>query len=136
MIGLASTLSTFPNFIVYFVVGGALIGLFLFLYVNLTPQRDIALIRSGNSAAAVGLVGGLWGFVIPLDSVIAHSAALIDLLVWGVVALIIQLGGFLVARLVLPRLPRAIEQGNLADAIFLAGLSVSLGVLDAACMAG
>jgi putative membrane protein len=133
--GLASTLSTFPNFIVYFVVGGALTGLFLFLYVNLTP-RDIALIRSGNSAAAVGLVGGLWGFVIPLASVIAHSAALIDLLVWGVVALIIQLGGFLVARLVLPHLPRAIEQGNLADAIFLAGLSVSLGVLDAACMAG
>jgi uncharacterized membrane protein YjfL (UPF0719 family) len=34
------------------------------------------------------------------------------------------------------RICRAIEEGNLADATFLAGLSVSLGILDAACMAG
>jgi putative membrane protein len=130
------TLSTFPNFLLYFVLGGGLIALFLALYANLTPQRDIALIRAGNNAAAIALVGGLLGFVVPLASVIAHSAALIDLLVWGVVALFIQLGGFYAARMVLPHLPRAIEDGNVADAIFLAGLSLALGLLDAACMAG
>jgi uncharacterized membrane protein YjfL (UPF0719 family) len=42
----------------------------------------------------------------------------------------------LISRLVLPHLPQAIESGNVADAIFLAGLSLALGVLDAACMAG
>ena len=136
MSGVGGTLSTLPNFLVYFVVGGALIALFLVLYANLTPQRDIALIRGGNSAAAIGLIGALLGFIVPLASVIAHSAALIDLVAWGIVALIVQLGGFLVARLVLPHLPQAIEQGNIADAIFLAGLSLSLGLLTAACMAG
>ena len=136
MTGLASTLSTFPNFIVYFVVASALTGLFLFLYVNLTRQHDIAMIRNGNSAAAIALTGALWGFAIPLASVIAHSAALLDVLVWGVVALIVQLAGFVVARLVLPHLAQTIDQGIIADAVFLAGLSVSLGVLDAACMAG
>ena len=136
MTGLGSTLSTFPNFLVYFVLGGVLTALFVVLYANLTPQRDIALIRAGNSAAAIALVGALLGFVAPLASVIAHSAAIIDLVVWGIVALVVQLGGFLVARLVLPHLPRAIEDGNVADGVFLAGISLALGVLTAACMAG
>jgi putative membrane protein len=134
--GLGSTLATFPNFVVYFIIGGVLTAIFVGLYANLTPHRDIALIRGGNSAAAVALVGALLGFELPLASVIAHSAALVDLMVWGIIALVVQLGGFVVARMVLPHLPQAIEDGNIADAVFLAGLSLSLGILDAACMAG
>ena len=133
---LGGTLATFPNFLAYFVLGGVLTAVFLALYANLTPQRDIALIRAGNSAAAIGLIGALLGFEVPLASVIAHSAAVVDLVVWGIIALVVQLGGFLVARLVLPDLPKAIEDGNVADAIFLAGVSLALGILNAACMAG
>ncbi|HKS87826.1 MAG TPA: DUF350 domain-containing protein [Stellaceae bacterium] len=134
--GVGGTLSTFPSFLAYFVLGGALVAVFLLLYSNVTPQRDVELIRRGNSAAAIALTGGLVGFVVPLASVIAHSANLVDLIAWGIVALVIQVGGFLVARLVLPHLPQAIAEGNVADAVFLAGLSLSLGILDAACMAG
>jgi putative membrane protein len=134
--GLGSSLSTFPNFVVYFSLGGVLTAIFVVLYANLTPQRDIALIRGGNSAAALALVGALLGFEVPLASVIAHSVAIVDLVVWGIVALIVQLGGFVVVRLVLPHLPQAIEDGNIADAVFLAGVSLSLGILTAACMAG
>jgi putative membrane protein len=135
-LGAASSLSTFPNFAVYFVSGGALMALFLVLYANLTPHREIRLIREGNVAAAIALSGSLLGFVIPLASVIAHSASLVDVAIWGLIALIVQLGGFVAARMVLPHLSRAIEQGNVSDAIFLAGLSLSLGILDAACMSG
>jgi putative membrane protein len=133
--GLGSSLSTLPNFVVYFVLGGVLTAIFVVLYANLTPQRDIALIRGGNSAA-LALVGALLGFEVPLASVIAHSVGILDLVVWGIVALVVQLGGFLVTRLVLPHLPQAIEDGNIADAVFLAGISLSLGILTAACMAG
>lgn len=136
MTGLGGTLSTLPNFLVYFVVGGGLTAVFMLLYANLTPQHDLRLIRSGNSAAAIALVGALVGFVMPLASVIAHSAAIIELVVWGIIALIVQLAGFVIARLVLPHLPQAIEEGNIADAVLLAGISLSLGILDAACMAG
>ena len=136
MHGVGSVLATLPNFIAYFVSGAALVALFVFLYSMSTPQRDFALIRTGNSAAAIGLVGALLGFSVPLASVIAHSAGIIDLIVWGIIALVVQLGGFLVTRLVLPRLPQAIEEGNLAAATFLAGLSLSLGILNAACMTG
>ena len=136
MSGLGNTLSTFPNFVAYFVVGGALTALFVALYANLTPQREIALIRAGNIAAAIGLSSALIGFVIPLASVITHSAGLIDLIVWGIVALVVQIGGFLVTRMVLPQLPETIEAGNVANAILLAGVSLSLGILNAACMSG
>ena len=85
---------------------------------------------------AAALFGALLGFEIPLASVIAHSAGIIDLIVWGIVALVVQLAGFYVARLVLPHLPQAIADGNIADAVLLAGISLSLGILTAACMAG
>jgi putative membrane protein len=133
---LGGILSTFPAFLAYFVTGGVLTGLFLALYTNFTPYREIALIRSGNTAAAITLVGALLGFVMPLASVIAHSVSLAELAVWGVIALAVQMGGFLLARVVLPHLPEAIDSGNIADAIFLAGLSLALGLLTAACMAG
>lgn len=136
MTGLGSTLSTFPNFVVYLSLGGVLIALFVSLYAHLTGHHHIALIRSGNSAAAIALVGALVGFVVPLASIISHSAALIDLVAWGIVALLVQLAGFLVARMVLPHLPQAIADGNIADSVLLAGISLSLGILDAACMAG
>jgi putative membrane protein len=136
MTGLGNTLSTFPNFAAYFAVGGALTALFVALYSNMTPHREIALIRAGNVAAAIALTGALVGFVIPLASVVAHSAGIIDLAVWGTVALAVQLSGFIVTRLVLPGLPHSIEAGNIASATLLAGISLSLGLLNAACMTG
>lgn len=134
--GLGNILSTFPNFVAYFAVGGVLTALFVALYANLTPQREIALIRSGSTAAAIALSGALVGFVIPLASVISHSGRIVELIVWGIVALVVQLGGFFVMRLVLPRLPETIEAGNIANATLLAGVSVALGILNAACMWG
>src|SRR5437773_730041 len=106
---LGGTLATLPNFLVYFVTRGVLTALFL--------------------------VGALLGFEIPLASVIAHSAALVDVVVWGIIALVVQLGGLIAARLVLPHLPQAITDGNVADAVFLAGVSLALGMLVVACLA-
>jgi hypothetical protein len=36
----------------------------------------------------------------------------------------------------MPHLPQAVSDGRVSDAAFLAGPSVSLGVLSAACMVG
>jgi putative membrane protein len=134
--GVATSLSTFPNFALYFVTAVVLTALFLVLYANLTPHREMRLIREGNSAAAISLIGSLLGFVIPLATIIHHSVVLLDFVIWGVIALAVQIGGFFVARMVLPHLPQAIADGNVSDAIFLGGLSLALGILVAACMAG
>ena len=65
--------TAFPNFVRYVVVGFALAALFLWIYVLITPWREFALIRAGNSAAATALVGALLGFCLPLANTIAHS---------------------------------------------------------------
>jgi putative membrane protein len=75
VIGVGNSLSTLPAFLAYFAGAGLMTAIFVLLYANLTPHREIALTRDGNTAAAVALVGGLLGFVVPLASVIAHSAS-------------------------------------------------------------
>jgi hypothetical protein len=66
--------AAFPNFVRYVVVGFALAALFLWIYVLITPWREFALIRVGNSAAETALVGALLGFSLPLANTIAHVA--------------------------------------------------------------
>jgi putative membrane protein len=58
-------ITAFPNFVRYVVVGFALAALFLWIYTLITPWREFALIRAGNSAAATALVGALLGFSLP-----------------------------------------------------------------------
>lgn len=133
---IAGSLSTFPSFLAYFFGGGFLLTAFVLLYVYSTPYPEFALIRSGNIAAALVMTGAMLGFVIPLSSVIAHSGSLVDLLVWGITALIIQLLGLFIAKRLIPGLANAIREGKISDAVFVVGLSLALGILDAACMVG
>ncbi len=59
-------LAAIPNFARYIVVSFALLFVFIWVYTLLTPWREFALIRQGNTAAAVALVGALLGFCLPL----------------------------------------------------------------------
>ncbi|MBL8424772.1 MAG: DUF350 domain-containing protein [Candidatus Accumulibacter phosphatis] len=127
-------LTMLPAFLAYFAVAIALLALFLLVYLNVTPYHEVALIRGGNSAAAVSLSGALLGFAMPVANVIAHSDTLVDLASWGAIAGVIQILAYLVARLALPQLDQDIPAGKTAPAIFLAVLSLSVGLINAACM--
>ena len=127
-------LTALPAFLAYFAVAMGLLVLFLLVYLNVTPYHEVALIRAGNAAAAVSLAGALLGFAMPVANVIAHSDTLIDLASWGVIAGIIQILAYLVARLTLPQLNQDIPAGRIAPAIFLAAISFSIGLINAACM--
>ena len=121
-------------FLSYFAGAIGLLALFLLIYILITPYREIALIRAGNTAAAASLSGAILGFVLPLSSAIAHSVGLLDMLIWGLVALVVQLLGYGVARLLLPDLDRAIPAGQVATGVLLGALSLAIGILNAACM--
>ena len=127
-------LTMLPAFLAYFAVAIALLALFLLVYLNVTPYHEVALIRGGNSAAAVSLSGALLGFAMPVANVIAHSDTLLDLASWGAIAGVVQILAYLVARLALPQLDQDIPAGKTAPAIFLAVLSLSVGLINAACM--
>jgi putative membrane protein len=126
--------AAFPNFVRYVVVGFALAGLFLWIYVLITPWREFRLIRAGNSAAAIALVGALFGFCLPLANTIAHSVSLTDVVLWSLVALVVQVGVHIVLRLLMPDLRRAVEANETAAGITAGGFSVSLGLINAACL--
>jgi putative membrane protein len=124
----------FPAFLAHFAIALLLTGVFLIGYTRLTPHREWLLIQAGVPAASVALVGSLIGFVLPLASAIAHSVDLLDCALWGAVALLVQWLVFVAIRLVLRDLPERISRNDLAAAILVAGLSLSVGVLNAACM--
>jgi putative membrane protein len=131
---IAMQLKTVGSFLLYFVSASVLVGIFLLIYTRLTPWHEFALIRSGNNAAAISLSGAMLGFILPLSSAIAHSVAFADMLVWGVVAMVVQILVFLVMRVIEPDLKRRIEAGEAAAAGKLGVFALGFGILNAACM--
>ena len=127
-------LQTLPSFLAYFATALALFGLFASLYIRLTPYAELELIRAGNLAAAVALLGALLGFALPLASSIAHSTGLLDMLVWGGIAMLVQALVFLGVARLLPELKEGIAAGRLAHGLFLGGSALCIGLLNAACM--
>lgn len=127
-------LATLPNFLAYGVVAIVLMGAFVFIYTTITPHKEFTLIKAGNIAASISLSGALIGFVLALASVIQHSVSLIDMVVWGIIALIVQLLAYFSVRLALPAISQGIVEGNISKAIFLASTAISFGLINAACM--
>ncbi|MBS0523176.1 MAG: DUF350 domain-containing protein [Proteobacteria bacterium] len=126
--------SAFPNFLRYIVVSFALAGLFLWIYVLITPWREFALIRAGNASAALALTGALLGFCLPLANTIAHSVSLTDLVLWSLVALVVQVIVHVVMRILLPHLKQSIEANELAAGVAAGGFAVCFGLINAACL--
>ena len=71
--------------------------------------------------------------MIPLASAAINSISLLDYLLWGVVALVVQLLLFAAVKIYMPRISDKIE-ANHGRRDFPGGVSVSGGVLNAACM--
>ena len=128
------SISGFPLFLLYFATSVALLVLFVAIYLRVMPHRELALIREGNVAAALSLSGALIGFVLPLASAVAHSVNPVDMVVWGVVALFVQLAVYAAVVRLVPHFREAIVAGRVAPATLLAALGVSVGVLNAACL--
>ncbi|MCF8177793.1 MAG: DUF350 domain-containing protein [Sulfuritalea sp.] len=127
-------LATLPNFLAY--LGAAIVLLvgFVAIYLYVTPYDEIRLIRANNTAAAISLSGAVLGFAMPIANVIAHSDTVLDLVFWGVVAGLVQLLAWLLARVALPQLQEDIAAGRVAPATFVATLSLTVGLINAACM--
>lgn len=129
-----TTLAGLPAFLAYFAAALALTALYLAAYLTATAHREITLVRAGNLAAALALGGSLLGYAIPLSAAIRYAGSLLDGVVWGLVALIVQVGIYWLMRPVLPDLSRRIEEGQTAPAVLLGAASLAAGLVNAACM--
>ena len=128
------SLAGLPAFLVYFSTGLIAIVAYLLIYTQITPHNEFQLIRDNDPAAAIALGLSLLGFVLPLVSAIAHSASLVDCLIWAVIALIVQIIAFYLVKIPVPNLSARIAGGELAPAIWLGLSSLAAGALNAACM--
>ena len=124
------------SFAIHFAVVIAVLVVFAGLWLWATPFDDIGLIRQGNAASAISFAGALIGFAIPLAGVVRASSSIWEVLPWSGIALLAQLLGLWAATRVMHGLVKPIERGETAAGIFVAGIAVTIGILNAACMGG
>jgi putative membrane protein len=106
------------------------------LYALMTPHKEIALIREGNSAAALSLGGVMVGLAIPLAISLTASTSVIEILIWGAATIAVQLLVFRVTDMVLTGLPERIQEGEISAAVLLVGAKLATALVLAAAVAG
>jgi putative membrane protein len=130
------SLAGLPAFLVYFCTAIFSVVVYLFVYTRITPHDEFKLIRDNDPAAAIALGLSLLGFTLPVVSAIAHSANVVDCLVWSLIALIVQVVVYYVVKIPIPSLSAKIAAGEVAPAIWLGLSSLAAGALNAASMIG
>ena len=127
--------SGFPVALLHIAVSVGMLLVAAAVYLVLTPHKEISLVREGNVAAAVDLGGVLVGLAIPLAFSLKGSTSLIDVALWGVAAVVIQLLVFRLVDLVLHGLPKRIKDGEMAAAALLVGAKLATAMIVAAAVA-
>ncbi|MEE9380240.1 MAG: DUF350 domain-containing protein [Hyphomonadaceae bacterium] len=122
----------FPDFLIYTGVAGLLLVIATTIYILLTPWKELALAKDKNSAAGLALAGAIMGLAIPLAACLATSTSLLGLVIWGIVALLLQLIAYRVTDLLLRDLPKRIEEDQIGPAIVLIAAKLSSAILLAA----
>jgi putative membrane protein len=126
----------FPLFLLHVTITVVILTAAAALYILLTPHKEIALIREGNTAAAVSLAGVLLGLSLPLAVSLRSSANVVDIGLWGVATVVVQLLVFRLVDLILRGLPKRIQEGEMAAAALLVGAKLATAVVVAAAVAG
>src|SRR5437899_849490 len=101
--------SGLPVLLGQFAVTLLLLGVGTVVYMRVTPFNEPRLIREGSVAAGIMVLGTLIALSLPLAATLASSLVVLDVLVWGLVALAIQLLAFVLASRLMGDLRRMIE---------------------------
>ena len=131
---IGDSLSELPWFAAYMATAIVLTLIYVVVYMWVTPHPEIKLIRENNLAASLAFAGSLVGFSLPLASAIANSGALVDTVIWGLIAIVVQITVFYLVRLPIPKISERIENGEVASGLWLGAASLAGGILNAASM--
>lgn len=118
----------------YFLAALVYLLVFCIIYCKVTPYDELKMVREGKLAPAISFGGAFIGFVLPLQSAISHSVGYMDMLIWALIAMVVQILVFSLVRLFFKDLVRQIEEDQLAAATLLALFAVAIGILNAASM--
>ena len=125
-----------PVFLVHSAVSLIILTIGVSIYMWTTKHDELDLIRGGNTAAALSLGGAIVGLSLPLAFSLAASVSLWDLVVWGFVALLLQLVAFRFADFFLKDISARIEAGEIGAATFLVSIKLATAFINAAAISG
>jgi putative membrane protein len=128
------SLSGLDEFLLYAGLAVAYVYVFLIVYMKITPYDELKLIKDGNVAAALSLSGALLGFTFPLAATIFQAAHPWDMMLWALIAAVVQLLVYAAVRYSLLNVSRRVPEGQVASGIVLGAISFCAGILNAACM--
>lgn len=112
------TFSQYFLYLQYLFAALLMTGIFGTLYTRITPPRELELIKSGNLACALSFGGALIAFCAALVSAMTHSVGLVNFVVWGVLAGVVQIGLFFVSTRIIPDAISELEHNNVAVGAF------------------
>lgn len=124
-----------PSFFGYFIMGLLFLIAYFLAYTRTTRYREMELIRHGNTAAACSLVGSALGFSLPLYAAIVHASSLQAFVFWSLMALVTQISTYYFLKTLLKDVDAQIEANNTAYGMLAGGVSLVVGVINAACVA-
>jgi putative membrane protein len=133
---LASLGTGLPVLLLAFVITIILLAVGVACYMSITPFQERRLVAEGNVAAGIILGGMIVALAIPLAATLATSSAALDVLLWGIVAVLLQLVVFGLVAAFVRGLRPMIEEGNVAVALTLVGVQLAVALLNAGVMAG
>ena len=122
----------FPDFLLMTGTAGILLLVASTIYILLTPWKELALVRGGNGSAGLALAGAIVGLAVAIASCLASSLTLVDLLLWGSVALLLQLLTYRIIDMILRDIPQRIQNDEAGAAIVLIASKLAVAMLLAA----
>ena len=131
-IAIDSFVKSFPEFLLQAGVTLALLITGCIVHVLLTPMKEMKLIREGNISAGISVAAVIVGLAIPMSACLETATSVCNILIWGVVAILLQLLAFRIADLLLRDLPKRIERDEMGSALVLAAIKVSAAMVMAA----
>lgn len=105
-------------------------------YIFLTPIKELKLIKDGNISASISFSGALLGIGIPLASSLSVSNSILEIIIWGLTAIVLQLLCFKVTDTFLKDLSKRIEDDQLATSILLFSIKISVSLINSAAIIG
>ena len=136
--------TSFVNFFLYLVVSIPLLLIGIRIFMWQTSYREMDIIKDAacqdndikdeaGIAVAYSLGGKVIGQALVIASAVFHSVSVVDLIIWGLVGIVFQVGVYYGFEKLMPfKVEQEVCQGNIAVGLFSASISLAAGLIVAA----
>ena len=133
---ISALISGLPFLISHLFITLCLLFIGITSYIFLTPIKELKLIKDGNLSASISFSGALLGIGIPLASSLSVSNSILEIIIWGLTAIVLQLLCFKVTDTFLKDLSKRIEDDQLTTSILLFSIKISVSLINSAAIIG